>query len=623
MGLVALYALGQLIWYAGTPMGISPVLDGQENLLLAQRIAQGDFGEEPFYRSILYPAVIAYFPLGYSFLGLISHLANTWLTGRMAHLFWSNKLAQLTTMVLVGFNPVLLHFAFDPLDTTLALSFFLCSLYAGLLASRCNKQATQRLLLAACGISIALATLTRPHYLLTAAAIGILLLYGIFRQRLKPTSLASFTIALLIPLLAMGFFQKSLSGEFRILPWQGAYNLWTSNSPDANGLYYRQTLSFHSLEEHQNPNKLEGMALYRAATGETGTIDERKAYWRQRTIEHILANPWDWTKLIAFKLYASLNNFEQYNNKTFSFHKALSPYFNYNPICWGLIWSLAVFSAVSTWRSKKCDILPLGIIGLSLVAGLLMFMASGRFRLPLVPLAAILAGGVPIVWKSLKQTSSRHRIAIAIFTFLAASLSFSRFADIASTDSYLQDALLMADSAARIGADQEAIKWSGYVIEKSPQQQQALRLNLISHYNQIASGEHAATEQIWQELANRDTHLQLDDELLAYIRGVIAWNLGQNKRATQLWQSGYDNYGLNASACLAALEYAGTPVREFNYKEISLDQWRSPNNWLYAVAVAQSMSLEERAAFLQSVGVSPESFKNISESLGRVIPRER
>jgi hypothetical protein len=40
---------------------------------------------------------------------------------------------------------------------------------------------------------------------------------------------------------------------------------------------------------------------------------------------------------MARKAYALLNNWEQYNNKTYAFHKALSPWLSWNPLCWGLL----------------------------------------------------------------------------------------------------------------------------------------------------------------------------------------------------------------------------------------------------------------------------------------------
>lgn len=271
LALVTLYSLAQLWWYLDTPIGQSPVLDGQENLLLAQKIADGTLEKTPFHRAMLYPAILAFLPLGHSFFGLICHLANTALTSTLARRFWKNEKAGLLAAALTGFNPVLIHFAFDPLDTTLSITFFLAALAT--LQKALNTPAFDKhgaTVLGASGLLIAFAAVTRPHFLLTLFAIAALLLFAAFKKRISFARLAAFSAGLSLPFLATGIIQKNISGDFRIMPTQGSYNLWVSNSPSSNGLYYRQTISFHSLDSHENPNQVEGRILYEQAHGKPG-----------------------------------------------------------------------------------------------------------------------------------------------------------------------------------------------------------------------------------------------------------------------------------------------------------------------------------------------------------------
>jgi hypothetical protein len=37
------------------------------------------------------------------------------------------------------------------------------------------------------------------------------------------------------------------------------------------------------------------------------------------------------------KVYALLNDWEQYNNKTYAFHQARSPWLRWNPLSWGVL----------------------------------------------------------------------------------------------------------------------------------------------------------------------------------------------------------------------------------------------------------------------------------------------
>ncbi len=614
--LVTLYSLAQLWWYLDTPLGKSPVLDGQENLLLAQKIADGTLEKAPFFRAMLYPATLAFLPLGHSLLGLICHLANTLLAAKLAKQFWKSEQAGLLAAALAGFNPVLLHFAFDPLDTTLAITFFLAAL-ATLQSSQLNKRV---LPIASAGLLIALATLTRPHFLLTIFAIATLLVFGYIKKRVSLTRLSAFAAGVLIPFLAIGFVQQNHSGNFRIMPTQGAYNLWVSNSPSANGLYYRQTLSFHSLETHENPNQVEGRLLYEQAHGKPGTIEERNSYWKSRTIHSVQESPLRWIKLEAFKLYASLNNFEQYNNKTYSFHKNLSPYLRYNPIGWGVLLIIASFCTATLWRQIKSELTPLLLVSLSILVGLLIFMASARFRLPLVPLVSVLAAGLPVVIPVFKASSWMTRRNGLIAASIATLIAFTQFSEIASTKTYLQDSLLLADASAKIGDDTSAIKWANNTLKQAPNHQQALRIKLISLYNQIATGESNPDHALWQDLLVLTKKTTLQDELLSFIKGVVLWNNNDSKQAIQEWNDGYRTYGLSATSCLAALELVGKPIPEVTLPIPPVQFFANGQHRLYAYAIAKNLSEENRNAFLQNIGFSTASYQSLGTSMDRIVP---
>ena len=50
--LLLIYVVGYTVGHLGTPLGMSPQLDGKENMLLAQQIASEGFPREPFYRAM-------------------------------------------------------------------------------------------------------------------------------------------------------------------------------------------------------------------------------------------------------------------------------------------------------------------------------------------------------------------------------------------------------------------------------------------------------------------------------------------------------------------------------------------------------------------------------------------
>jgi len=70
---------------------------------------------------------------------------------------------------------------------------------------------------------------------------------------------------------------------------------------------------------------MESDILFQQETGKSGTQIEQSAYWKSKTLNYIAENPFPWLKLMAFKAYAWIHNFEQYNYKTYSFHKQAAP----------------------------------------------------------------------------------------------------------------------------------------------------------------------------------------------------------------------------------------------------------------------------------------------------------
>lgn len=621
IAIAVLYSAAHLAWYLETPFGLSPVLDGRENLILAQQIEDGTLARESFYRAMLYPAILAYLPVGHSLLGLLCHALNTVLAFAIARRFWKEERAGLISGALVGLNPVLLHFAFDPLDTTLAITLFLSALSA--LQRGFSNEPTdtnKNALFLITGLAISLAALARPHFLITIIIITSLLTIACVKRRLSPIQLGVYALACLVPLLAYGFVQKSWSGNFQVLPWQGAYNLWISNNSTANGLYYQQTVSFHHLDPHQNPNRMEANYFFEKENGHRGSIEEQKSYWRDKTLNHVAESPFSWIKLEAFKLYAIFNNFEQYNNKTYSFHKALSPWLRYNPICWGLLLASATFCVTVLWRQKRAELLPSAAIALSIVAGLLLYMASARFRLPLTPMLAILAGGLPLSVNVFSKSSDRLRYTAIVSTLIVIILSFSRFSGIASERTYTQDALLLADAAARIGDDSQAIEWSTYVLDQNPDQQNALRLQLISRYNQIASGTREGNPSEWNKLNDFAQALQLQDELLGFIRGVVLWNIGHRKEAKAKWEGAIETYGPKASASLAALLVTGHSMRVDTLPHPLEAYLAEGNHRLLAYALARGLAPNEQQILMMQLGLTPETYHSIGKSFERILP---
>ena len=94
-------------------------------------------------------------------------------------------------------------------------------------------------------------------------------------------------------------------------------------------------------------------------------------------------------KLWAYKAYAVFNSYEQYNNLTYGYHKSRLTFLRFNPLNWGILLLLGSTGAFVLYRRDK----QAAIASIALLAGyavsLVIYYASARFRLPMVPLLAV------------------------------------------------------------------------------------------------------------------------------------------------------------------------------------------------------------------------------------------
>ena len=482
-GLVALlYALGHLNWYLGTPLGRVPVLDERENMDLAAAIFGGTLPAEPFYLAPGYALLLAgiralgvpaggLFPVALA-LGAALHGTGAALAASIARR-WFGSASALIAGLLFALNPVLVHFATQAVDSTLSLTLFLAGLnsLAAALAAPGRAGAW-----AGAGLFWAAAALARPNYLLVwlvaplaAAAQPVALR---IRGRIVAAALAG---ALLFG--AQAAWQQHVSGVAGFLPWQGAYNLWAANRPGANGRYYTQHVSLPAALARANPARAESILLFEVETGaRTPDIPAMNAHWRRRFLDEVSSHPLRWAALLARKAYALLDNWEQYNNKTYAFHKALSPWLRWNPLCWGILLVPAVAGAARLARGSPRAAATLAVVCAACAASILLFFVSARFRLPLAAVCAVLAGGAlgsPGFWRGWPPA---RRVALGAAVALAGLVAFSRLGGVDDRSTFVQDHVLLARAAFTVGDDATALSEARKALRLQPWHPDALAI---------------------------------------------------------------------------------------------------------------------------------------------------
>ena len=335
----------------------------------------------------------------------------------------------------------------------------------------------------------ALAALTRPQYL----PAWLLLPAALWVRQHSPRELLRGAAVLAVGaafFLAYGLWQHRVCGEFRVIPWQGPYNLWAANEPGANGRYYEQRLNLAYTGNGGNPAQMESILRYHAETGGAdGSIGEMNAHWRRCFLDYVCHHPVDWLRLMAVKTYVLLNDWEQYNNKTFAFQKSLSPWLRWNPIGWGVLLMLAVAGFRRLQTRAGSIAATAAAIAVVYAAGVLLFYVSGRFRLPLAALGCVMAGGAlarPFFWRGLAPAA---RASLAVALCVAGFVAFSGFCGVRDIRTVIQDRLLIARAAQVCGDDAETWRQAQVVIAADATRADAHEYALTSGFNRLLAGD--------------------------------------------------------------------------------------------------------------------------------------
>ena len=537
--------MGQLGAYSLTATGLVPAGDDREILALARQIAHHTLPHEAFYRAPGYPAVLALgLQLGVPDAGLLlfarglnalCHLITAVLVGRLARSLWASRAAGLLAAALVGFNPVLLHFAGDALDITLAITLMTAGIVSLVHAQRgrCSPGLAS--------FWLSLAALCRPQL------VPLLLLPPLLSRYLPRRKGQDFLRALAPAALVFGCFglvNQQLADDFRLLPWQGAYNLWAANHPGANGRYFEQTLSVDSYDPAANTARLESETLYRQRAP-TAPQDYPSAtrYWQAQALASIRESPAAWLALMGQKLRYLLNNEEQYNNKTYAFHKARSRWLSPNPLCWALVLTCGVAGGAMGWKRQDLKLLLLAI-GLC-AGGVLLYYVSDRFRAPLVPLLSVLAGGLT----RLRLTRDSGRAAGWALTALVLALLPVGYDP---RETFIQDHMMVAASATALGRHAEALGELAAATQTDSQRTRFVALSCVVQFNAwLADAENATSA--WTENCQQAGARSASARLL---NAHAAWRAGKVQAAIAGWREAAVPGGPDEATALAALSVA-------------------------------------------------------------------
>lgn len=553
LGFCFLVGVSFLISYLSDLLGASPVLDARENIALAEGFASGSWPDSPFYRAVLYPFLLSLlmgmglgpaFPWLASLIGLGLHFLNAFLVGRLAGKLWRSRVAVWFSGVIYACYPVALFFSVQILDITLGITFFLTTLIIACDCRSSNTPVEGPLRLGLAAFVLGLATLVRPNFVVCAPVLLFVPIVFSWRKRQTFLSFCFIIIGLGLALLPQGAANYIRGGEFRVLPWQGAFNLYAANKSGADGRYFEQSVLFSETAPGENTARRESEYLYRAGKGAEAPLNPSliNRYWRQKLLDEIYSEPLSWFGLIGRKVFYLIHNWEPYNNLSYSYHRERFPVLAWNPFGWTFLLALGSSAVIAAFplshRPVSRLLLTTGILyGLGVVA----FYVSARFRLPLVPLLAVAAGGWAVfIEQSRRQSTqpSRFRLSVALVAVLGICLiSLADFAGAYDRRPYIQDEILLSSVAFEIGDGETAFRIASQALEKGPTHPVAARLVLGGALLRTLQAERPLSDTEYQNIAQARELVGGEKGILGLVAGLSNWREGRLETARKIWRN--------------------------------------------------------------------------------------
>ncbi|MEL7061692.1 MAG: tetratricopeptide repeat protein [Acidobacteriota bacterium] len=392
-----------------------PLADGRAYLDWARRISAGDLWSievGAFYQAPLYPYLLAAVQTLAGEAGepaARTLAAARWLQagfGTLACLLLAvagcrlfDRSSGLAAGLLLAIYPPAIYFDGILGKTSLAQLLF-CLVLALLTvlvatsephAGRERRSSSRPGVALALGVALGLLALVRENALLLAPLLGVWAATdGSLGHRSVRRSLTiAFAVGVLAILLPVALRNQAVSGSFALTTSQSGPNFFIGNRAGASGTYAPLRVG----RSDPRFERADAIALAEAASGRSLSAAEVSRYWWRSAGRDIAADPLSWIRLLGRKTVLTIHRTELPDVEDFRLFaerirllRWLAPWLHF-----GVLAPLAAAGMVVTWKRRR-SLLPFYLCVVGLGLGVVAFYVFGRYRFPLVPLAALFAG---------------------------------------------------------------------------------------------------------------------------------------------------------------------------------------------------------------------------------------
>jgi tetratricopeptide (TPR) repeat protein len=424
------------------PTFFLPIVDSITYHEIAKSLAQGGpITKEFFWQQFFYPVFlsIVYFFSNSSILcaKLIQILLGCFtavLTWRLGQKIFGKTAAILAGFIVALYGP-LVFFDAELLDTGWAAfwSVVLVLLFLNVAETKKLRHCL------AFGFCAGLSVLTRPNFIPFLAAGGLWLiviwLKGHLGTKRILLNLAAITAAFLLFTLPVASLNKHITGRFSFLPATGGLNFYKGNNPDITGVGIRPGLKWEKL-------------AYLSYEAGMEDINSQQRFFYAKAFDYIRTHPLTFIEYMCVKTAEFFSSREMPGNidiylfgrwsavlsvLVFKVGKFGFPFGPLLPLALvGLFCNWPVFASVSASLCRDKSLrrgqrkTPILIV-LFLVlysASVIIIHIESRYRLPIVPIMAILAGAALATISEMLRSKRRLTVAaIAVLCVAAIALT--------------------------------------------------------------------------------------------------------------------------------------------------------------------------------------------------------
>ena len=261
------------------------------------------------------------------------------------------------------------------------------------------------------GLLMGLGVQSQANMIIAAGAFFIGLWFSL--KRGKRTALLAFPLGIFLVLLPLTVHNLR-SGELLPLSALGGINFFIGNGPGADGGFtLPEGYSLVNEASEMGPSSL----IYPSdVLGHSVSYAEASRFWTVYTIRHMAAYPLSAFALLAKKAFLLIQGWELQNNFSYYFFRTELVRLPL-PLDFGILFTLALPWLFQRGRSfsRKSLLWVLGGYAFSVV----IFFVVDRYRMPLVPLVALMAGAGVMEIRSRWLSGNTRRIqGLLLLSFL-------------------------------------------------------------------------------------------------------------------------------------------------------------------------------------------------------------